>query len=185
MKRQTLFIVTLLTLSLVLSVAATVAHEGREVGEYTIVFGWRVEPAYAGLYNGPLITITETETNAPVEGAETLQLLAHFGGEATFLQLQPVFGEPGNYTANLIPTRPGDYTFHLSGTLGETQVNELFKSADGEFSPVEPATDIMFPAPAPADTDQQAQIEALRAEIEALRGELDTLRAEFDALNAD
>ncbi|MDX2137243.1 MAG: hypothetical protein SF123_04050, partial [Chloroflexota bacterium] len=42
----------------VLLVSAVSAHEGREIGDYTIEIGWRVEPAYTGLINGPEITIT-------------------------------------------------------------------------------------------------------------------------------
>lgn len=52
------------------------AHEGRGVGDYTIVLGWRVEPAYTGLFNGPEITVTRSleaehdEHGQAEEGAE-------------------------------------------------------------------------------------------------------------------
>jgi len=144
------------------------AHEGREAGPYQIVFGWRVEPAYTDLLNGPEFTIqmhsgeegeeeaegehSDTgvedhhDAGAMVEGAEdTLQLEVSFGDQTKQLRIRPVFGEPGNYTADLIPTRPGDYTFRLFGTIGETEIDETFSSADGEFSTVEPISDIRFP----------------------------------------
>src|SRR5690606_37558001 len=35
------------------------AHETREVGDYALVFGWQVEPAYVGVYNGPELTIRD------------------------------------------------------------------------------------------------------------------------------
>jgi hypothetical protein len=58
----------------VLRVPHTLAHEGREVGEYELHFGWQVEPAYVGVYNGPEIFIhmpSESEADeVPVEGAE-------------------------------------------------------------------------------------------------------------------
>jgi len=38
----------------VLLVSAVTAHEGREIGDYTIEIGWRVEPAYTGLINAPI-----------------------------------------------------------------------------------------------------------------------------------
>ena len=53
--RSLLFLILMLTV-LVYSPAS--AHEGREVGDYTIEIGWREEPAYTGLMNGPEITIT-------------------------------------------------------------------------------------------------------------------------------
>lgn len=166
-------LVMLLCLALLIVVIPASAHEGREVGEYTIVFGWRVEPAYTGLFNGPELTITmaneheepeETATEkvgehtdlgtgddhhaeaSMVKGAEeTLQLEVMLGDQSKMLRLRGVFGEPGHYTADLIPTRPGDYRFRLTGTINGTEVDEVFSSADGEFSTVELVEDIQFP----------------------------------------
>jgi len=134
-------------LSVLLTLALpTLAHEGREVGEALIVFGWRVEPAYTTLLNGPELFINHHDTEEPIEGLEeTLQLEISFGDQTKVLRLRAVFGEPGSYTADLIPTQPGDYSFRLTGTIGETEVDETFTSADGEFSPVEPVSDILFP----------------------------------------
>jgi hypothetical protein len=131
---------------MVLVAAPTSAHGDREVGEYVLVFGWRVEPAYTTLLNGPEVFVTHHETDEPVEGLEdTLQLEVSFGPASKMLTLRAVFGEPGHYTADLIPTQAGDYSFHMTGTIGETEVDEIFDSADGEFSSVEPVSDIMFP----------------------------------------
>jgi hypothetical protein len=136
-----------LALSLLLTLALpAMAHEHREVGEAAITFGWRVEPAYTTLFNGPELHIAHHETEEPIEGLEeTLQLEISFGDQTKVLRLRAVFGEPGSYTADLIPTQPGDYSFRLSGTIGETEVDETFTSADGDFSSVEPVSDIMFP----------------------------------------
>jgi hypothetical protein len=148
------------------------AHEGREVGDYVIVFGWRVEPAYAGVVNGPEFWVTEHDTNAPVEGLEyTLNLTVHFGDQSKELTVYPAWSDPGHYTADLLPTRPGDYSFHMTGTIADTQVDEMFTSADGEFSPIEPSTDIEFPTPEADIASLQAQIDELRAQIEALSSE--------------
>ncbi len=133
----------------VLALFATVsAHEGREIGggEYTIVFGWRLEPAYTTLLNGPEFEIKTHEDEQPVEGAEeTLQIEVSYGGRSKVLKLRAVWGEPGSYTADLIPTQAGDYSFHITGTIGEATIDEVFESTSGEFSTVEPITDIQFP----------------------------------------
>jgi hypothetical protein len=122
------------------------AHEGREVGEYVIEFGWRGEPAYTTLLNGPELTIENHDTDTPVEGLDTsLNLEVSFGGKTKTLRLYAVWNDPGHYTADLIPTQPGDYSFHLTGKIEDTDVDETFTSADGEFSTVEPVADIMFP----------------------------------------
>ncbi len=171
-------LVTGFCLALVLLVIPASAHEGRSIGEYSIVFGWRVEPAYTGLFNGPEFTITvardhdhddhdDDEEGAAtddagthsneglddhhadaemVEGAEeTLQLEVMFGDQSRVLRVRRVYGQPGHYTADLIPTRPGDYSFRLSGTINGVEIDEVFSSADGEFSTVEPVEDIQFP----------------------------------------
>ena len=129
-----------------LVVAPVSAHGDREVGESIIEFGWRVEPAYTTLLNGPQLHISHRETEEPLEGLEdTLELEVSFGPASKTLRLRAVVGEPGHYTADLIPMQPGDYSFRLTGTIGDTEVDETFDSADGEFSSVEPISDIQFP----------------------------------------
>lgn len=139
-----------IVLMVVLALFATVsAHEGREVGDgkYEIVFGWRVEPAYTTLLNGPELEVNVHGTEeTPVEGLdETLQLEVNYGGKSKILKLRAVFDEPGHYTADLIPTQPGDYSFHLTGKIGDATIDETFDSSKGEFSSVNPITDIQFP----------------------------------------
>jgi hypothetical protein len=150
MKRIRL-VALLAALTLLLSVfLPSLAHEGREVGEgadtVLITFGWRVEPAYTDLLNGPELFIENHDTEAPVEGLEeSLQLEVSYGGQSKVLNLRAVWNEPGHYTADLIPTQPGDYSFRVTGTIGSVEVDELFDSADGEFSSVNPISDIQFP----------------------------------------
>lgn len=169
--RSLLFLILMLTV-LVYSPAS--AHEGREVGDYTIEIGWREEPAYTGLMNGPEITITrhggeeehdEAEATPEAEGEhtdeggddhaeentgvigldDTLQIEVTFGPASRVLNLRPVSDEPGHYTANLIPMRPGDYTFRVFGTIEGVEIDETFSASDGQFSTVEPIEDIQFP----------------------------------------
>lgn len=151
------------------------AHEGREAGEYEIHFGWRNEPAYSGLFNGPEIFVSlhdaaEGEAfSADIEVA--LQAEVTFGSETTSVTFEPAWGETGHYIADLIPTLPGDYVFRVFGTIGETEVNETFDSADGGFSTVEPSSDIMFPSTGSADIAALLnRIEELEARVVELEG---------------
>ena len=104
-----------------------------------------------------------SEEMTPVIEAD-LQVEVTFGPESVTLRLQPVSDEPGRYTAALIPTLPGDYTFRLFGTINGVEIDEIFSSADGQFASVEPAGDILFPAQ-PSTADLLARIEALEAEL--------------------
>jgi len=188
------------------------AHEGREVGNYEIKFGWQVEPAYVGVYNGPEIFIVQKgeteEDEKPVVGAEkTLKLKVTFGKESKELKLSPAWQDPGHYVAHLTPTRPGDYSFQLTGTLSPTAeisdtetisstaavstsatistsetltptvVNESFTSTSGEFSTVEPASDVLFPDTKVDVVSLQNEIDALKTQIKTLQDAVTTLQA--------
>ena len=243
---------------------SALAHEGREVGDYTISIGWRVEPAYVGVANGPEFTIAvagqpaegEGESHAPAEATptgehhtegeeikaaegtpaadhhseaekqaddaqttaqptatahhaedaeaatnqhhteqaagehtttevdeailnatETLTLTVHFGNQSRKLKLIADPETPGRFFADLIPTRPGDYTFRLTGMLGDTVIDEEFSSADGEFSTIEPAGDLLFPDTKADAVSLQSQLEALKAQVEALKTDLEAIRS--------
>lgn len=149
------------------------AHEERTVGAYDLELGWRVEPAYVGVYNGPEFFVHDADSDDPVTGLEdTLQLQVSFGGQEKMLEFYQVEDDPGHYTADLIPTRPGDYAFTLSGKIGDQDVNETFTSADGYFGSVDPASDVMFPTLDSSDdiASLQVQIDQLKAQIETLTG---------------
>lgn len=177
------FLLTVLLLAFL--TGALLAHEGREVGEYELSFGWRNEPAYVGFPNGPQVFISlhsrehdESESadhhddeNPLAEIEVALQVEVTFGPASRILDLRPAYGEVGHFIADLTPTRPGDYTFRVFGTIGDVEVNETFSSADGEFSSVEPVDAIQFPEPDPTLAELLARIEALEAEIAALKGE--------------
>ena len=164
-------ILTLVAAILLVRPFSVAAHEGREIGEYEVEFGWQVEPAYAGVPNGPELFIHEHgDESAGVEGLEkTLKLKVIFGNQSKELKLEPLFETPGRYTVDLIPTRPGDYTFELSGKIGTTTIKETFTSADGDFSTIEPASDVLFPDNKLDLAGLQAQIDALKKEVEALK----------------
>jgi len=144
-KKIFIALVVLATAALSLAVLPAVAHEEREVGGYDMELGWRVEPAYTTLLNGPEIFMNNAAGDA-VEGLEdTLQLEVSFGGQSKILKLRAVYNDPGHYTADLIPTQPGDYSFHVTGKVEDMDIDETFTSADGQFGSVEPVSDIQFP----------------------------------------
>jgi hypothetical protein len=172
MKLRLISLTTFLILALSMVVVPATAHEGREVGDYIVEIGWRVEPAYTGLMNGPEIIVLHGESAAPAaestpepEGEhsndeaehneeasnriggleDSLQLEVVFGPASKTLKLRPVANDIGHYVADLIPMRPGDYTFRLFGTIEGKEINETFSASDGLFSTVEPIEDIQFP----------------------------------------
>src|SRR5215831_13961822 len=135
---------------LVLTTGIAIAHERREVGPYQCIVGFVTEPVFEGLKNGVDLRVIHTETQKPVEGLEhTMQVeITHVpSGAARVLRLRTIYRDPGRYTADLIPTAPGQYRFRFFGSLAETAVNETFvsRSGGGQFDDVESSADIQFP----------------------------------------
>lgn len=161
----------LLALALVLPGRAS-AHERRTVAGYEFVIGFFVEPALEGEKNGLDLRISRDAK--PVEGAEkTLQFeVTHVQSNASkTFPVRAVFGTPGRYTADFVPTLPGQYRFKISGNIAGTPINETFESGPGTFSNIEPVKDLMFPVAA----SQPREIEG------ALRGAGDDARAALAA----
>src|SRR5213592_113032 len=91
-------------------------HEHRSVGPYTFVVGWVNEPAYVNAANGLSLDVTDASSSKPVEGlATTLHAEVIVGGGAKKLSLDLSTDEenPGHYGGSFIPTKTGDYIFHI------------------------------------------------------------------------
>jgi len=127
------------------------AHETRKAGKYTLVVGFLVEPAVEGVKNGVDFRVTNADTNQPVEGVEkTLKVEVAFKTTTAVMPLRTIFREPGHYTADLIPTAPGQYAFRFTGSIEGLQVDERFQSGPGTFGDVGSSLDLQFPDRLPA-----------------------------------
>lgn len=155
-------------ISLLMAPAVASAHERRAIanGKYDVVVGWDVEPAYANAKNGAGIRISKAGTNPaePVTGAEkTLRVEMRQGASTRTFALRAVFGQPGYYVADVLPTRDGDYQWTFTGSIGTDQVNEKFDTADGKFDAIQASTALEFPIAQP-DADQlNADVQSARA----------------------
>ncbi|MDO8688734.1 MAG: hypothetical protein Q7R39_01755, partial [Dehalococcoidia bacterium] len=120
-------------------------------GKYTLVVGFMVEPPIEGEKNGVDFRITNYDTNQPVEGIEkTLKVEIGFKTSTTVMPLRTIFRDPGHYTADLIPTAPGQYAFRFTGAIEGLQVDERFQSGPGTFGDVASSVDLQFPDKLPA-----------------------------------
>lgn len=147
------------------------AHEDRTVGPYHLDVGFLSEPAYAGEPNALYLEVTDTRDDKPVEGLEkTLTAEVRVGGLAPLpLTIAPRFGQPGVYTGQFIPTKPGTYLFHLRGKIGAQDVDETFESGPNRFSDVTGPGALQYPEPVPAGSDLAHALKDLRSDIDQLR----------------
>jgi hypothetical protein len=129
------------------------AHQTVQIGDYGVEYGWVSEPAIANQANAVVINLTGKGGETNID-ASTIQIQAILGSEKKMLSLQPL-GEntPGQYVAPMTPTRPGIYTFHLSGAIGSTNFNN-----DVQPEEVHTADLVQFPM---ASTGDQASTSSL------------------------
>ncbi len=127
MKNIRVFIVLLTAVSLLGS--AVFAHQSKEVGEgqYRVIVGLLVNPAYTGQLNGIDLMVRDAD-GEPVENLEqslSAVVIAADGTELT-LVLRQQAGNPGAYTGDFIPTLSGDVHLRVSGFIGAVEFDELF-----------------------------------------------------------
>jgi hypothetical protein len=84
--------------------------------------------------------------------------------------LDPVGGSPGEFQAPLIPTRPGTYSFHLTGTLDDgDQIDEVFTSGEGTFHDVEDPAALQFPVEDPTAGELAERLERVDERLGSLQ----------------
>jgi hypothetical protein len=175
--------VSTIAATLTLTASAASAHESRKVGPYSFVVGWGDEPAYAGEKNS--VQVILNRGNTPVAEGVDLKAEVIFGQASTTIPIEPdfevgEFGRPGDYRAFLIPTRPGSYTFHVTGTVGNQKVDERFTSGPQSFSDIESPSAVSFPVKDPTIGELAArgasEADRLRAELREARSDASSAR---------
>ncbi len=160
-------VVLIAALAIASAGATANAHERKSAGSYHLVIGWGDEPAFTGVKNAVEIDLTDS-AGKPVTalGGGTLSAEVVFGDERVTLPLRPVLQSPGKYQAWLIPTRPGVYTFHISGTVQGVALDVSSTCSDTTFACVDAAADLQFPAkdPSPAELADRVSRGLPRAE---------------------
>jgi hypothetical protein len=121
--------------------------------------------------NAATIAIRRVGTGEPVVGVEkTLKFRIAFGGNAPKeLPLRANFQKRGFYTAELIPTRTGDYIFEFVGSIEDTPINEKFESGPGRFETVTSMEGLQFPQAAPDTITLLNELTAVRDEVNTAR----------------
>ena len=161
MFRKLRLALSLVFLFALLSSFTASAHGVTQVGDYELVIGFHNEPAYQGEPNGLDLFVTNMRTNEPVNGLEeTLRVEIIYGASKKELAIDTQFGQDGAYTAYVLPTEAGDYTWHIWGDIEGRPVDVSMTSSPDTFGSVEPKSDTAFPAAEPtlAELRDQAQL---------------------------
>jgi hypothetical protein len=146
-------------LTLLVGIGVASAHEQRDVGDYTFTVGFLEEPVFTGQKSGLDLRVARGEE--PVEGLEeTLRAEVSFSGQSRELEISPVFGQPGAYRSVFFPTAAGPYSFHVTGEIEGTPIDETFSSGPDTFGEVEDVAGGQFPVQYPATGDVVRDAEA-------------------------
>jgi hypothetical protein len=153
----------LLLTMLVLYADPADAHEDRDVGGFAVAVGFGQEPAYAGQPNSVQLLLSK-DGNPVTDLGDTLAVAVGFGDQSRDLSLEPFFeigefGTPGDYRAWFIPTRAGRYSFHFTGTIRGTKIDETFTSGPKTFDDVVSPADVEFPVQDPTNGELADRID--------------------------
>lgn len=158
--RRVAALISALTLAS-LAVGTAAAHEEREVAGYTVEVGFISEPVYVGNRSGLELLVHKGDT--PVEGLEsTVKAEVIKDGQTRQLEIVAREGDPGTYESVFIPTVAGPYTFHLTGTIEGTAINESFTSSANGFDEVQESAAGQFPVQFPSQAQLVADTQAAK-----------------------
>ena len=139
----------LAAVTLIVGAPAAFAHAQRQAGPIHMEIGFGTEPAYVGQPNS--VQIILTERGKPVVNlGDALKVQVSFGGQQQDIPLEANFdvggdGTPGDYRAWFIPSQPGPYTFHFTGTVHGTKIDESLTSGPKTFEEVQDPAEAAFP----------------------------------------
>ena len=166
-------IATCATLLAFLAVGAATAHTVKKVGPYTLEIGWQHEPTYVGEANGVQVIVTDA-SHQPINDltADDIKVVVSTGtqqtGELTFapgFDLQEGDGTFGEYNAPILPTAPGDYTFHITGAIHGQAVDVTVSSGETTFDTVRDTTEIQFPTKLPTLTEIVTRLDRIDSRL--------------------
>jgi hypothetical protein len=173
---RSLFTAALAMALLLLGVAPALAHEARTIGNLDVEVGWGTEPAYAGEVNS--VQLLLTRNGKPVTDlGDTLDVEVAFGDQTQNLTIEPFFeegefGTPGDYRAWLIPTAPGQYSFHFTGSVNGQDVDETFTSGPKTFDDIENPQSVEFPVQQPSTGELAERIDRVEPRLASAIGDV-------------
>jgi hypothetical protein len=169
----------------VMSAGTAFAHEARDVGQFKVEVGWVNEPTFTGFPNGVALFLHDANDQPITDLGDTLKVEVSFGDKKTGpLDLAPAFsdeeGTKGEYRAEVIPTRPGKYTFHFTGTVHGQAFDESFTSSDTGFDEAKDDTEVAFPAKDPSRGELAQKIDRIDPRLAAAQKEAASSKKDAD-----
>ena len=158
-----------------LAAGSASAHVVEHAGPFTLEIGWQHEPTFVGEANAvqlivhdgadkPVTDLKEDDVKVVVStaGQQTGELTFEPGFDAEEME-----GPLGEYDAAILPTAPGEYTFHLTGAIRGQKLDITVTSGDETFDSVKGTIDIEFPAKLPTVPEIVTRLDRIDARLAA------------------
>jgi len=139
-----------LTALLLATVTTVAAHETKTVGDLRLTIGWGDEPAFSGFRNAVEVDVADAAGRPVSDLGGALSVEVAFGDERKGLSLLPARGQPGKFRAWLVPTRPGTYAFHITGSARGLTIDTTSTCSQQTFACVMDVSEIQFPVRDPS-----------------------------------
>jgi hypothetical protein len=140
-RRVSVIAAALIAMWMIAAASPAAAHLADRVGAVEIEIGWATEPTFTGQPNAVVMfmnVIRSRSQAVPLEAGEaSLSVEIIFGEKDGTQKMKPVplepfeFGEPGEWRSeSFVPTRPGAFTFHVTGTLRGRAFDRFYTSGE-------------------------------------------------------
>lgn len=141
------------------------AHVTEDAGSYEVELGWGEEPPRLGAENFVEVNVATKDGEPVAVPAEALSVEVVYGDASVALPLVST-GVPGSLEAPLTPTRPGTYSFHVSGSIDGKPLEAGATCSASTFECVEAEGAVEFPIadPSAGELAQRLSSEAGRVE---------------------
>jgi hypothetical protein len=160
-----------------LSAPIVAAHGHTAASGFNFVIGWAGEPALVGQPNAVQLFVYDQDEKPITDiSADAISVVVTTAGQdssslsvSAAFDVEEGFGTPGEYSAQIIPTAPGDYTFHFTGTIHDKAIDVSMTSGAETFDEVVAPADLEFPVKQPTLTEVGTRLDRIDGRIEALQ----------------
>jgi len=173
MRHRSLLVLAVALPALFADAGVARAHEERVFSGLDAEVGWLTEPPTTGVLNA--VFVNAARDGKPATDLKLVVEVAFAGTTSPKLDLEPSDEDPGVYTAAFIPTRPGDYSFHLTGTAGRARVDQTFDPGKG-VEEVGDATELQFPPGDPPVSQLADRATRLDSRVGAVKESADSAK---------
>jgi hypothetical protein len=162
---------------LVAAPPTALGHTVQHAGSYTLEIGWKAEPTYVAVPNAISVTIADASGKPVTDlGADDLHVVVTTANTPSpDLAFEPGFdpeemeGPLGEYDAAIVPTAPGDYTFHITGNVHSQKVDVSVTSGETTFDPVKESTNLQFPTKLPSVAEVATRLDRIDTRVQQLQ----------------